>query len=218
MYFLISILICIYSGKCTAYSVHTHTECCCCCDATLNRCKAFFLLYKKIANPMKPYVYYIFTYRLGLCAHIRDLFPSSPFSSSNASLERGAHTSSIFRIFSDDFFPLLPMLVVDMFSVVAFKSLFLSSACCVAFSFGRKFNDSKWEKRKWDRFEYVAGHVFVFFSSLSITYPYPVAAICERVSFALYMYVCVCVYLCIQHLHIYIYVFAVLCAQKIEQI
>lgn len=91
----------VYSVQCTVYTENAAVG-----DATLNRCKAFFLLYKKIANPMKPYVYYIFTYRLGLGAlTFAIFFRSSPFSSSNASLAwRTYHLFFLFRIFSDDFF------------------------------------------------------------------------------------------------------------------
>lgn len=153
---------------------------------------------------MKPYVYYIFTYRLLLCAHrIRDFFffSSLPLPFPVQMLLTRAHTSSIlfsfFEILATIFsaFLLVCVCVVDIFSVVALESLFLSSTCCLAFSLGRKFNDTKWEKRKWDRFEYVDGHVFVFFFLVFFHY----------ISCRCLLYVCICVYI-----NVYVFMYSAL--------
>lgn len=150
---------------------------------------------------MKPYVYYIFTYRLLLCAHrIRDFFLSSLrclslFQFKCFSLARTHHLFHFlfFEILATIFFRFpFGVCVVDIFSVVALESLFLSSTCCLAFSLGRKFNDTKWEKRKWDRFEYVDGHVFVFFSRLFPLHILSLLAV--RMYLCVYIYKCICIY------------------------
>lgn len=69
VYFLISILICMY----------TYNDADAVADATLNKCKVFFLSYKKIANQMKPL--YIIYSRTPPLSRARALVSCSFFSS-----------------------------------------------------------------------------------------------------------------------------------------